>query len=158
VNYLLYSNGILSCLQCLLCYFVVVLTCWLVLLLESVMADENGRNDDTIAAALTAVAQALAQNQGNGGHGQEDQGEAEERRLDRFMRNKPPTFKGRFDPVVQEFSDVFPDDITDLPPEREVEFTIDLVLGTSPISIAPYWMSASELGELKKQLEELLKK
>jgi len=53
---------------------------------------------------------------------------------------------------------VFPDDITDLPPEREVEFAIDFVSGTSPISIAPYWMTASELGELKKQLEELLKK
>jgi len=53
---------------------------------------------------------------------------------------------------------VFPDDITDLPPEREVEFAIDLVPGTSPISIAPYWMSASELGKLKKQLEELLEK
>jgi len=62
------------------------------------MAGNNGRNDDAIAAALTAVAQALAQNQGNGGHGQEDQGKAEERRLDRFMRNKPPTFKGKFDP------------------------------------------------------------
>jgi len=44
------------------------------------------------------VAQALAQNQGNGGHGQDDQREAEERRLDRFMRNKPPNFKGRFNP------------------------------------------------------------
>jgi len=53
---------------------------------------------------------------------------------------------------------VFPDDITDLPPEREVEFAIDLVPGKSPISIAPYRMSASELGELKKQLEELLEK
>jgi hypothetical protein len=31
-------------------------------------------------------------------HGQQDQGEAEERRLDRFMRNHPPTFKGRYDP------------------------------------------------------------
>jgi len=62
------------------------------------MADRNGRNDDAVVAALTRVAQALAQNQGNGGYGQEDQGEAEERRLDRFMRNKPPTFKGRFDP------------------------------------------------------------
>ena len=60
------------------------------------MAGRGGRNYDAIAAALTAVAQALAQNQGGGGH--EDQGEAEERRLDRFMRNKPPTFKGRFDP------------------------------------------------------------
>jgi len=57
------------------------------------MAGGYGRNDDAIAAALTAVAQALAQNQGNGGHGQEGQGEAEERRLDRFMRNKLPTFK-----------------------------------------------------------------
>jgi len=61
-------------------------------------------------------------------------------------------------PVVQEFPEVFPDDITDLPPEREVEFLIILVPGTSPISIAPYRMSASELGELKKQLEELLEK
>jgi len=61
-------------------------------------------------------------------------------------------------PVVQEFPEVFPDDIIDLPPEREVEFAIDLVPGTSPISIASYRMSASELGELKKQLEELLEK
>jgi hypothetical protein len=61
-------------------------------------------------------------------------------------------------PVVQEFPEIFPDDITELPPEREVEFAIDLVTGTSPILIAPYRMSASELGELKKQLEELLEK
>ena len=50
--------------------------------------------------------------------------------------------------VVQEFPKVFPNDTTDLPPEREVEFAIDLVLGTSPISIASYRMSASELGIL----------
>ncbi|GAU48856.1 hypothetical protein TSUD_288630 [Trifolium subterraneum] len=61
-------------------------------------------------------------------------------------------------PVVGEFSDVFPEDISDLPPEREVEFGIDLVPGTSPMSMAPYCMSASELNELKKQLEELLEK
>ncbi|GAU49783.1 hypothetical protein TSUD_369070 [Trifolium subterraneum] len=61
-------------------------------------------------------------------------------------------------PVVGEFSDVFPEDISDLPPERKVEFGIDLVPGTSPISMAPYRMSASELNELKKQLEELLEK
>ncbi|GAU42645.1 hypothetical protein TSUD_398500, partial [Trifolium subterraneum] len=61
-------------------------------------------------------------------------------------------------PVVGEFSDVFPEDIFDLPPEREVEFGIDLVPGTSPISMAPYRMSASELNELKKQLEELLER
>ncbi|GAU50683.1 hypothetical protein TSUD_410390 [Trifolium subterraneum] len=61
-------------------------------------------------------------------------------------------------PVVSGFSDVFPEDISDLPPEREVEFSIDLVPGTSPISMAPYRMSASELNELKKQLDELLEK
>ncbi|GAU37126.1 hypothetical protein TSUD_278780 [Trifolium subterraneum] len=61
-------------------------------------------------------------------------------------------------PVVGEFSDVFPEDISDLPPERKVEFSIDLVPGTSLISMAPYRMSASELNELKKQHEELLER
>ena len=42
----------------------------------------------------------MLQSQGNGGHGPQDHGEAKERRLDRFMRNNPPTFKGRFDPEV----------------------------------------------------------
>ncbi|MCI88701.1 cellular nucleic acid-binding protein, partial [Trifolium medium] len=61
-------------------------------------------------------------------------------------------------PVVREFTDVFPDDIVDLPPEWEVEFSIDIVPGTSPISMAPYHMSAAELEKLKEQLEELLEK
>ncbi|MCI67001.1 cellular nucleic acid-binding protein, partial [Trifolium medium] len=41
-------------------------------------------------------------------------------------------------PVVCEFPDVFPEYVSDVPPEREVEFTIDLVPGTKPISMAPY--------------------
>ena len=61
-------------------------------------------------------------------------------------------------PVVREFPDVFPYDIARLPPEREVEFTIDLILGTEPISIPPYRMTLVELRELKAQLEELLSK
>ena len=61
-------------------------------------------------------------------------------------------------PVVREFPDVFPDDIVGLPPDREVEFTIDLIPGTEPISIPPYRMSPAELRELKAQLEELLSK
>ncbi|MCI83326.1 RNA-directed DNA polymerase (Reverse transcriptase), partial [Trifolium medium] len=61
-------------------------------------------------------------------------------------------------PVVCEFPGVFSGDVSDVPPEREVEFTINLVPGTGPISMEPYWMSASELSELKKQLEELLEK
>src|ERR1044072_7306329 len=61
-------------------------------------------------------------------------------------------------PIVNEFPEVFPEDVSELPPEREVEFAIDLTPGTSPVSMAPYRMSASELSELKKQLEELLEK
>ncbi|MCI85981.1 cellular nucleic acid-binding protein, partial [Trifolium medium] len=48
-------------------------------------------------------------------------------------------------PVVCEFPDVLPGDVSDVPPEREVEFAINLIPGTSPISMAPYRMSASEL-------------
>ena len=61
-------------------------------------------------------------------------------------------------PVVKEFPNVFPDDITGLSPEREVEFAIDLIPGTEPISIPPYRMAPAELRELKARLEELLSK
>ena len=61
-------------------------------------------------------------------------------------------------PIVKEFPNVFPDDISGLPPDREVEFTIDLIPGTKPIFIPPYRMSLAELRELKAQLEELLSK
>ena len=57
-------------------------------------------------------------------------------------------------PIVKEFSY----DISGLPPDREIEFVIELVLGTEPISIPPYRMAPAELKELKAQLEELLSK
>jgi hypothetical protein len=59
-------------------------------------------------------------------------------------------------PVVSEFVDVFPKEITGLPPEREVEFGIEVVPGTTPISKSPYRMAPAELKELKAQLEEML--
>nr|XP_009791116.1 PREDICTED: uncharacterized protein LOC104238456 [Nicotiana sylvestris] len=52
-------------------------------------------------------------------------------------------------PVVREFADVFPEDLPGLPPTREIEFSIDLVPGTQPISIPPYCMAPAELRELK---------
>nr|XP_025638506.1 uncharacterized protein LOC112733681 [Arachis hypogaea] len=61
-------------------------------------------------------------------------------------------------PVVCEFSEVFSDDIEEFPPSREVEFAIELVPGTGPISIAPYRMSPLEMVELKTQLEDLMSK
>ena len=48
-------------------------------------------------------------------------------------------------PIVKEFPDVFPNDISGLPPDREVDFTIDLIPGTEPISIPPYRMAPTEL-------------
>jgi hypothetical protein len=61
-------------------------------------------------------------------------------------------------PVVCEFLDVFPDDLPSLPPDREVEFVIELKPGTAPISRRAYRMPPNELAELKAQLQELLEK
>ena len=52
----------------------------------------------------------------------------------------------------------FPNDIAGLPPEREVESTIDLIPGTEPIYIPSYRIAPAELREVKAQLEELLSK
>jgi hypothetical protein len=57
--------------------------------------------------------------------------------------------------VVRDFPDVFLEELPGMPPEREVEFVIDLLPGTAPISKRPYQMSVEKLQELKKQLTEL---
>ncbi|KAA3479740.1 vacuolar protein sorting-associated protein 35B-like [Gossypium australe] len=59
-------------------------------------------------------------------------------------------------PVVSEYPDVFPEVLPGSPPIREVEFVIELVPGTSSISIAPYRIALIELKELKAQLQELM--
>eukprot|EP00253_Pinus_taeda_P011976 PITA_11976 len=61
-------------------------------------------------------------------------------------------------PVIQEFTDVFPEEIPGLPPKWNIDLTIELVPGAAPISWAPYRMSVPELTELKMQLQELLDK
>jgi hypothetical protein len=61
-------------------------------------------------------------------------------------------------PVVCEFPDVFPEDLPGLPPERDVEFVIELKPGTTPISRRSYRMPPNELAELKTQLQDLLEK
>jgi len=53
-------------------------------------------------------------------------------------------------PVVWEFLDVFPKDLPRLPPDRDVEFSIELEPGTAPISQLPYRMAPKELAEMKK--------
>ena len=59
-------------------------------------------------------------------------------------------------PIVRDFPDVFPKELPRLPLKMEVEFTIELVSGTTPISKAPYQMASLELKELKTQLQEML--
>jgi hypothetical protein len=61
-------------------------------------------------------------------------------------------------PIVCEFLDVFPDELPGLPPDRDVEFKIELILGTAPISKRSYRMPPNELAELKTQHSELLQK
>ena len=57
-------------------------------------------------------------------------------------------------PVMREFLEVFPDDLSEIPPKREIDFGIDLLSDTQPISIPFYQMSPAELKELKAQLKD----
>ncbi|KAL8103729.1 hypothetical protein AgCh_028072 [Apium graveolens] len=61
-------------------------------------------------------------------------------------------------PVVNEFPDVFPNELPGLPPDRQIEFEINLAPGTEPVSKAPYRMVLAEMKELASQLQELLDK
>jgi hypothetical protein len=59
-------------------------------------------------------------------------------------------------PIVCDFVNAFPEELPGLPPNREIEFTIDLLPGKRPISKAPYRMAPLELRKLKEQMQELL--
>ncbi len=61
-------------------------------------------------------------------------------------------------PVVRKFVNVFTEKLLGLLPDREIEFRIDIVQGTNPISMPPCRMAPTELKELKEQLQELLDK
>jgi hypothetical protein len=61
-------------------------------------------------------------------------------------------------PVVCEYPDVFLEELPGMPPDRDIEFIIELVPGTAPIAQRPYRMNPQELEELKKQLADMLSK
>ncbi|KAI3695424.1 hypothetical protein L1987_78421 [Smallanthus sonchifolius] len=61
-------------------------------------------------------------------------------------------------PVVCNFPEVFPEDLPGLPPDREIEFQINLLPGAEPVAKAPYRLVPSEMKELMSQLEELTEK
>jgi hypothetical protein len=58
--------------------------------------------------------------------------------------------------VVCEFPKVFPEELTELPPDRDIEFVIELMAGAGHIAKSPHRMSSDELDELKKQIKRLL--
>ncbi|GJU69738.1 putative reverse transcriptase domain-containing protein [Tanacetum coccineum] len=58
-------------------------------------------------------------------------------------------------PIVQDFPEVFPEDLPGIPPTRQVEFQIDLMPGAAPVARAPYRLAPSEMKELSDQLKEL---
>jgi hypothetical protein len=60
--------------------------------------------------------------------------------------------------TISEFSDVFPEELAGMPPDREIKFVIELVPGTATIFKRPYKMAANQLAELKEQLQELFNK
>ncbi|KAD4385909.1 hypothetical protein E3N88_26078 [Mikania micrantha] len=60
--------------------------------------------------------------------------------------------------IVRDFPDVFPDDLPGVPPERDVEFRIDLIPGAKPIAKTPYRLAPTEMQELMTQLQDLLDK
>jgi hypothetical protein len=61
-------------------------------------------------------------------------------------------------PVVNEFLDVFPEDLPGMPPDRDIEFVIELKLGTASLYKTPFRMTAPELAELKEHIKELVQK
>nr|GEZ12031.1 putative reverse transcriptase domain-containing protein [Tanacetum cinerariifolium] len=61
-------------------------------------------------------------------------------------------------PIVQDFPEVFPEDLSGIPPTRQVEIQIDLVPGATPVAWAPYRLAPSEMKELSDQLKELADK
>ena len=61
-------------------------------------------------------------------------------------------------PVVKDYPDVFPEELPSMPPDRDIEFLIELLPGTGTMSKRPYRMPANDLEEIKKQIKELLEK
>jgi hypothetical protein len=76
----------------------------------------------------------------------------------RVKVNQLDASQGSEVPVVNEFPDVFPEELLGVPPDRDIEFMIELKPGTTPIYKTPYRMATSKLAELKEHIKKLLEK
>jgi hypothetical protein len=70
--------------------------------------------------------------------------------------NQRDASQGSEVPVVKEFPNVFPKELLGMPPDRDIEFVIELKPGTAPIYKTPFRMTTPELGELKEHIKKLL--
>jgi hypothetical protein len=76
----------------------------------------------------------------------------------RAKLNQLDASQGSEVPVVNEFPNVFPEEMPGMPPDRDIEFVIELKPGTAPIYKTPFRMTTLELAELKEHIRELLEK
>jgi hypothetical protein len=74
----------------------------------------------------------------------------------RVKVNQLDASQGSEVPVVNEFPDVFPEELSGMPPDRDIEFVIELKPGATPIYKTPYRMATPELAELNEHIKELL--
>jgi hypothetical protein len=72
--------------------------------------------------------------------------------------NQLDASQGSVVPVVTEFPDVFPKELPGMPPDRDIEFVIELKPSTAPIYKTPYRMTTPKLAKLKEHIKELLEK
>ncbi|GJW90760.1 putative reverse transcriptase domain-containing protein [Tanacetum coccineum] len=83
------------------------------------------------------------------------QGERNVRKTKTLMSTKTNELTLSDIPIVRDFEDVFSDDLLGLPPQRQVEFRIDLIPRATPVAKSPYRLAPSEMQELSEQLQEL---
>jgi hypothetical protein len=72
--------------------------------------------------------------------------------------NQMDSIQGSEVPVVNEFPDVFPEELPGMPPDRDIEFVIELKSVTAPIYKTPFRMTTPKLAELKEHIKEFLVK
>nr|GEX97252.1 putative reverse transcriptase domain-containing protein [Tanacetum cinerariifolium] len=83
------------------------------------------------------------------------QGERNIKKTETLMSTKANEPKLSDIPITRDFEDVFSDDLSGLPPQRQVEFRIDLIPGVTSVAMFPYRLAPSEMQELSEQLQEL---
>ncbi|GJW76623.1 hypothetical protein Tco_0138305 [Tanacetum coccineum] len=117
--------------------------------------DKNGRDDNKRTRTGNAFATTVVRIPLSDGKVLRVLGERPEEKARLLMSAKANERKQEEIVMVRDFPEVFPDDLSGLPPIREIEFRIELIPGATPVAKSPYRLAPSELEELSGQLKEL---